>query len=150
MKKYFRWFAVSTCPPGQVLASPDMSEVRVWSNFARFGSKIELLTKFLNDSAWLCLVKLKNQSLSTKNLKILPKIKKTNIRKSKKHKNIKFPRDPPWSQSVLDLYSGIGNRGGIVDRRSTLHWWPQKMRQQQRALTPSQEMAIARPIARKP
>ena len=27
--KYFRWFAVSTCPPGQVLAGPDMTKVRV-------------------------------------------------------------------------------------------------------------------------
>ena len=25
-KKYFRWFAVSTCPLGQVLASPDMNK----------------------------------------------------------------------------------------------------------------------------
>ena len=31
--KHFRWFAVSTCPPGQVLASPDMSEVRVLVQF---------------------------------------------------------------------------------------------------------------------
>ena len=27
--KIFRWFAVSTCPPGQVLAGPDMSKSRV-------------------------------------------------------------------------------------------------------------------------
>ena len=25
-KKYFRWFAVSTCPLGQVLAGPDMTK----------------------------------------------------------------------------------------------------------------------------
>ena len=35
-KKYFRWFAVSTCPPGQVLASPDMSKVRVLVQFRTF------------------------------------------------------------------------------------------------------------------
>ena len=32
-KKYIRWFAVSTCPPGQVLAGPDMTEVRVLVQF---------------------------------------------------------------------------------------------------------------------
>ena len=31
--KKIRWFAVSTCPPGQVLASPDMSKVRVLVQF---------------------------------------------------------------------------------------------------------------------
>ena len=35
-KKYFRWFAVSTCPPGQVFASPDMSQVRVLVEFRTF------------------------------------------------------------------------------------------------------------------
>ena len=29
-KKCFRWFAVSTCPPGQVLAGPDMTKSRSW------------------------------------------------------------------------------------------------------------------------
>ena len=35
-KKYFRWFAVSTCPPGQVLAGPDMTEVRDKVQFGTF------------------------------------------------------------------------------------------------------------------
>ena len=35
-KKWFRWFAVSTCPPGQVLAGPDMTEVRVLVQFGTF------------------------------------------------------------------------------------------------------------------
>ena len=33
-KKYFRWFAVSTCPPGQVLAGPDMSKVRLFNKIS--------------------------------------------------------------------------------------------------------------------
>ena len=32
-KKYFRWFAVSTCPPGQVLAGPDMTKSRLLVKF---------------------------------------------------------------------------------------------------------------------
>ena len=32
-KKYFRWFAVSTRPPGQVLAGPDMSKFRLLVQF---------------------------------------------------------------------------------------------------------------------
>ena len=36
LKKYFRWFAVSTCPPEQVLAGPDMTEVRVLVQFVTF------------------------------------------------------------------------------------------------------------------
>ena len=36
LEKYFRCFAVSTCPPGQVLASPDMSKVRVLVQFWMF------------------------------------------------------------------------------------------------------------------
>ena len=35
-KKYFRWFAVSTCPPGQVLAGPDMSKSRLLVQFRTF------------------------------------------------------------------------------------------------------------------
>ena len=35
-RKYFRWFAVSTCPPGQVLASPDMSDFRLLVEFCTF------------------------------------------------------------------------------------------------------------------
>ena len=35
-QKYFRWFAVSTCPPGQVLAGPDMSKSRLLVKFRTF------------------------------------------------------------------------------------------------------------------
>ena len=35
-KKYFRCFAVSTCPPGQVLAGPDMSDFRLLIKFLTF------------------------------------------------------------------------------------------------------------------
>ena len=35
-KKYYLWFALSTCPPGQVLAGPDMSKVRVLVQFRTF------------------------------------------------------------------------------------------------------------------
>ena len=28
-----RWFAVHTCPPGQVLAGPDMGEIRILVKF---------------------------------------------------------------------------------------------------------------------
>ena len=31
-----------------------------WFNFARFGSKTDLLIKILHDSAWFCVEKLKN------------------------------------------------------------------------------------------
>ena len=34
--KYFRWFVVSICPPGQALAGPDMTEVRVLVQFRTF------------------------------------------------------------------------------------------------------------------
>ena len=62
----FRWFTVSTCPPGQVLAGPDMSKVRV--NFARSGSKTDFLMKFLDDSAWFRLETLKKHVFSIKTL----------------------------------------------------------------------------------
>ena len=35
-KKRTGWFAVSTCPPGQVLAGPEMSKVRVLVQFRTF------------------------------------------------------------------------------------------------------------------
>jgi len=49
----------------------------------------ESLTKFLNDSAWFCLEKLKNMFFSTGNLNILPKIKKW-FNNSKIRKNTGF------------------------------------------------------------
>ena len=39
-----------------------------WSNFACFGFKNEFLTKFLNDSAWFCVEKLKKQGFETQKL----------------------------------------------------------------------------------
>ena len=35
-KKKIRWFAISTCPPGQVLAGPDMSKFRLLVKFCIF------------------------------------------------------------------------------------------------------------------
>ena len=42
-----------------------------WCNFACFGFKIGFLIKFLNDSAWFCLEKLKQHIFSMKNFKLL-------------------------------------------------------------------------------
>ena len=42
----------------------------IWSNFARCGSKIEFLIKFLDDSASCLLEKLKNHVILTKNINI--------------------------------------------------------------------------------
>ena len=39
-----------------------------WSNLARFGLKIRCLMKFINDSAWFLLEKLKNHIISPKSL----------------------------------------------------------------------------------
>ena len=50
-----------------------------WLNFARVGFKICFLRKFLNDSAWFCLEKLKNMLFLTKTLIFDPK--------SQKHQN---------------------------------------------------------------
>ena len=54
-----------------------------WFNFAHFGSQTEFLTKFPDDSAWLCVEKLKKHGFETKkpknktgNPKIEPKPKK--------------------------------------------------------------------------
>ena len=35
-KRNFRWFAVSTCPTGQVLAGPDMTKSRLLAKFLTF------------------------------------------------------------------------------------------------------------------
>ena len=58
-------------------------KARFGFNLARFGFKIRFLTKFLNDSAWFLLEKLKKHIILTKNLNILPKILKI-PQKSKK------------------------------------------------------------------
>ena len=49
---------------------PDMTEVRVWFNFARFGSRNGILTKFIDDSASFLPEKLKNLVILRKNLNI--------------------------------------------------------------------------------
>ena len=63
-----RWALMG--PPGQVLAGP-ISDF--WSNFARFGSKNGILTKFVNDSASFLPEKLKNHVILTKKIKYLTK-----------------------------------------------------------------------------
>ena len=40
-----------------------------WFNFARFGSRTKFLKKFLDDSAWFCVERLKKHSFETKKLK---------------------------------------------------------------------------------
>ena len=45
-----------------------------WFNFACFNSKTEFLTKFLNDSAWFCVEKLKKHGFETKKLQIRSQI----------------------------------------------------------------------------
>ena len=46
------------------------------TNFAHFGFKIDFLTKFLDDSAWFRVEKLKKHGFETKKLKILSLIRK--------------------------------------------------------------------------
>ena len=45
-----------------------MPETRLVVNFARFGSKTEFLTKFLDDSAWFCVEEIKNIVFLQKNI----------------------------------------------------------------------------------
>ena len=59
---------------------PDMTEVRVLVQFPCFGSNTDFFQKNLNDSAWLCMEKLKKHDSETQklkdkinNLKIKPK-----------------------------------------------------------------------------
>ena len=56
--------------PGQVLEKASTFRKTIWTNFARFGSKNSILTKFINDSASFLLEKLKNQVILIKNLNI--------------------------------------------------------------------------------
>ena len=58
-----------------------------WFNFVCFGVKIEFLMKFLNDSAWFCVEKLKKHGFDTKkprnktnNLKIEPTIQQITLK----------------------------------------------------------------------
>ena len=54
-------------PPGQVLEDYVNFPQDFWNNFARFGSKNGILTKWHNDSASFLLEKLKNHIILTKN-----------------------------------------------------------------------------------
>ena len=64
-----------------------------WSNLARFGFKIRFLTKFLDDSAWFLLEKLKKHVILTKN----PNIWSTKFKNTPKiSKNINVLNCPPW------------------------------------------------------
>ena len=59
--------------PGQVhkgLYGPIWAHISdFWFNFVHFGFKIDFLTKFLDDSAWFCVEKLKKHGFETKKLK---------------------------------------------------------------------------------
>ena len=76
LEKHFRWFAVSTCPPGQVLAGPDMSEVRVLVQVRTF----RLQNCFFDEvSQWFCMVlpgEAQKHVFLIKSVKIWPKIPK--------------------------------------------------------------------------
>ena len=47
-----------------------LAKSEFWLNFTCFGFKIKFLTKFLDDSAWFCVEKLRKHGLETKNLQI--------------------------------------------------------------------------------
>ena len=60
-------------PPGQVLEDSvnfRKLSVRLWTNFARFGSKTEFLIIFLNESASFLPEKLKNHVILSKDFNI--------------------------------------------------------------------------------
>ena len=71
-----------------------------WSNLARFEFKIRFFTKFLNDSAWFLLEKLKKHVILTKNHNIWPKIQKIQL----PHEfQIFIPRRQPTKTLLLTL-----------------------------------------------
>ena len=74
-----------------------------WSNLTRFGFKIRFLTKFLNDSAWFLLEKLKKHIISTKNFTIWP-----NILKIKKNTSKRTPNQTQCSLSLIPLLLYFG------------------------------------------
>ena len=93
--KYFRWFAVSTCPPGQVLASPDMSKVRVLVQFCMFR-----VQKWYFDEIykWFCMAfagEAQKHFILSKDHNIEPKIQNIQTKITKKiHTNTRFPKEP--------------------------------------------------------
>ena len=85
--------------PGQVLEVledsvyfPQTFLKDFWTNFARFGSKTELLKKNTDYSASFLQEKLKNHVILTKNFNISPKIRKIPQKFQKIFKNPGFPR----------------------------------------------------------
>ena len=84
---------------------PDMTESEFWSNFARFGSKLGFLTKFLNDSAWLLLQKLKKHSISIQSLNIL--LNAAGVTEDTFHLNFRIP-GPGWGPVRVGARSGLG------------------------------------------
>ena len=85
-------------------------KVRTWrkdefrSNFTRFGSRNGILTKFIDDSAWFLLEKLKNHVILSKNLNIWSKNQKIFEKIRKILKNQWIPRVPRWRP----MWSPIG------------------------------------------
>ena len=53
---------------GEGVNFPSTFRKTIWTNFARFGSRNNMLMKFLNDSASFLLEKLKNHVILTKTL----------------------------------------------------------------------------------
>ena len=70
--------------PGQVLEKVSTFRKTISINFACFGSKIDFLIKFLDDSAWLCMEKLKNTVLRQKTKEHTKNTKEISKRKLKK------------------------------------------------------------------
>ena len=67
-----KWNAkgVSTAGPDRPPTARTCPIDEFWLNFAYYGSRIGALKKFLNDSAWFLLEKLKKHVISTKNFNI--------------------------------------------------------------------------------
>ena len=80
-------------PCGTVKLKVALPSEGFWSNFACFGFKTDFLMKFLNDSAWFCLEKLKKHVFQPKALifdqKVL-KYKKNQKDKPKIYENTSF------------------------------------------------------------
>ena len=108
-KKYFRWFAVSTCPPGQVLASPDMSKSRLLVQFRTFRVQNFFFKTFLDDAAWFCLEKLKKHN-------------KFGNRIWKCVKSAKIKAFPLVRSKYLSSWTGLGRSGHDRSQSFGLIW----------------------------
>ena len=88
-----------------------------WFNFACFGFKIGSLTKFINDSAWFLLEKLKKHGFETNKLNIWQKspkylkIKKITL---KIHEKTGFPRVPCGPVEPCGAYGPVEPCGAPV------------------------------------